>query len=272
MGRRRRCLERLHRALITNSAIYARSAQVSRPRRNATVALNAAGDASVVRVRGQETRAQRGRVRGQGCFTDWLSNTWDAVAGWVRQRLDQIQLALDLAGLTPGIGNAADFLNGVISLLRGRWGEAGLNFAAMLPGLGQGVTLGKLGAKGAALAGVVGGIGKFGDEAAEIVTGYGRYVRRVDNYKHALDPNHVRAAAKEKAGEILKRKPDGAPFDHLGETRRAMAGAKDHIINLKKHLSDPNLSQADRAVIEEELRLLSRMLDQAEGILGELAR
>ena len=68
-GKDRLCAEMP--ALITNSAIYARSAQVSRPRRNATVALNAAGDASVVRVRGQETRAQRGRVRGQGSKCLW---------------------------------------------------------------------------------------------------------------------------------------------------------------------------------------------------------
>ena len=52
--------------MITNSATWERSAQVSRPRRDATVRFNTAGDASAVRVRGQETRAQRGRIRDQG--------------------------------------------------------------------------------------------------------------------------------------------------------------------------------------------------------------
>ena len=105
-----------------------------------------------------------------------------------------------------------------------------------------------------------------------ITSTYGKYVRRVDDFKHALDPNHVIAAAKEKAGEVLKLRPDGIPYDHLTETRNAMQGAKRHINNLKKHLSDPKLSSADRAIIEGELGELSKILDGAEGILGELAK
>ena len=56
------------------------------------------------------------------------------------------------------------------------------------------------------------------------------------------------------------------------ETRANMSGARRHIINLKKHLSDSRLSPSDRAIIEAELGELSGWLDRAEEILGELAR
>ncbi|QDU60465.1 hypothetical protein Pan216_13060 [Planctomycetes bacterium Pan216] len=105
-----------------------------------------------------------------------------------------------------------------------------------------------------------------------ITTSYGRYVRRVDNYKHSLDPRHVKSAAREKAGEVVSRKESGVPYDHLTETRNDMASAKRHIVNIKKHLSDRNLSKANRAIIEGELGELSNLLDNAENILGELAR
>jgi len=100
-------------------------------------------------------------------------------------------------------------------------------------------------------------------------TQYGRYTRTVDRYKHALSPEHVRAAAREKAGEVVARKPDGMPFDHLTETRRAMAGAKERIKKLKKHLGDPNLTSEQRSIIESELSEFSHMLDLARAMLGE---
>jgi hypothetical protein len=63
--------------------------------------------------------------------------------GW----LDGLQLALDVAGLVPGVGNVADVLNAGISVARGDYVGAGLSLAAAVPGGGQGVTLAKLGRK-----------------------------------------------------------------------------------------------------------------------------
>ena len=51
-----------------------------------------------------------------------------------------------------------------------------------------------------------------------------------------------------------------------------MRGAKERIALLKKYLSDPNLSPEMRAAVQEELGELSRMLDNAERILGEFAQ
>ncbi len=107
-----------------------------------------------------------------------------------------------------------------------------------------------------------------GDPCLAFDTQYGRNTRTVDGYKHALSPEHIREIA-EKAGEVVARRADGTPFDHLTETRRAIAGAKDRIKWLKKHLSDPNLTEAQRQIIEGELREFSLLLDFARRVLQE---
>ena len=63
--------------------------------------------------------------------------------------LDRIQLTLDVAGLSPGLGIVPDAANTGISLLRGNWSDAGMNALAMIPILGQGTKGGQLLAKGA---------------------------------------------------------------------------------------------------------------------------
>lgn len=54
---------------------------------------------------------------------------------------DATQTALDAIGLIPGIGEFADLANGVISLARGNYEDAALNFAAMIPFVGTGATV-----------------------------------------------------------------------------------------------------------------------------------
>jgi hypothetical protein len=62
------------------------------------------------------------------------------------------------------------------------------------------------------------------------------------------------------------------PISFLEETRNYMQGAYDRILLLKKYVGNPQLSAAERAVIEDELGELSKMLDTAENILGEHVR
>ena len=54
--------------------------------------------------------------------------------------LDGIQLALDAAGLAPGVGAIPDLLNASISALRGDWGAAGLSVLAAVPVIGDAAT------------------------------------------------------------------------------------------------------------------------------------
>jgi hypothetical protein len=60
--------------------------------------------------------------------------------GW----LDNAQMALDGAGLFPGLGIFPDGLNVLISAGRGDWAGARLSAAAMIPIAGQAVTWAKL--------------------------------------------------------------------------------------------------------------------------------
>lgn len=62
--------------------------------------------------------------------------------------LDGIQLALDAAGLVPGVGAIPDLLNASISALRGDWTAAGLSVLAAVPVIGDAATAAKFAQKG----------------------------------------------------------------------------------------------------------------------------
>ena len=70
----------------------------------------------------------------------------------VNEVLDGIQLALDAAGMFPGLGAIPDLLNASISALRGDWFGAGLSILAAVPGVGDVVGGAKLAHKGMAAA------------------------------------------------------------------------------------------------------------------------
>lgn len=61
---------------------------------------------------------------------------------------DTLQNFLDVVGMVPGFGEIADGLNVMISLGRGRWGDAALSFAAMCPIAGNAATTAKWAKKG----------------------------------------------------------------------------------------------------------------------------
>jgi len=66
--------------------------------------------------------------------------------------LNKLQTGLDVAGMTPIVGNFVDLINAGISFGRGDVASGVLRASAALPGAGQAITLGKLGktaAKGA---------------------------------------------------------------------------------------------------------------------------
>lgn len=61
--------------------------------------------------------------------------------GW----LDGLQARLDVAGLAPGVGAAADVLNAGIHLYRGNYAAAGFALFCAIPGFGDAAAVGKLG-------------------------------------------------------------------------------------------------------------------------------
>ncbi len=82
------------------------------------------------------TQATTESTQGSGASTDTM--------------LDVVQTGLDVVGLVPGFGEAADGINAGIYALRGDYTNAGLSLAAMVPLAGWGATLGKIINKGLA--------------------------------------------------------------------------------------------------------------------------
>jgi hypothetical protein len=83
----------------------------------------------------------------QDTQTDLGATNWDVESpriGDISDSLDYIQEGLTYAGMTPALGVAPDVLNSLISLGRGEFVDAGINMAAAIPGVGQGVGATKL--------------------------------------------------------------------------------------------------------------------------------
>lgn len=66
--------------------------------------------------------------------------------------LDGVQMALDVAGMAPGVGAIPDLMNAAISVLRGDWVGAGLSIVAAVPGVGDVVGGAKIAYRGAHIA------------------------------------------------------------------------------------------------------------------------
>lgn len=91
--------------------------------------------------------------------------------------------------------------------------------------------------------------------------------RTTDSYKKHLTPRHLDAARRESRGEVVKRKADGTPYDHVTEVSEAQQGLLNRIEDIKKALRDPNLSEGQRTALEEELSEASLLLDWSRGYL-----
>ncbi|MCX7568168.1 cysteine peptidase family C39 domain-containing protein [Sulfitobacter sp. F26169L] len=131
--------------------------------------------------------------------------------GWVDTAIDGVQLALDVIGLIPGLGEIADGINGLISLARGDYVDAGLSFAAMIPFAGWFATAGKFGKKAVNAADLAGDVGrnvtKYGDEALTPLAKGGA---------GALDDaakKSVRTSGKPVAGKVKKTHKDHPLLD-----------------------------------------------------------
>lgn len=83
--------------------------------------------------------------------------------------LNNIQTALDIAGLVPGYGEVADGMNAVIYALRGDYINAGLSGSAMIPFAGWFSTGGKLTGKALKIVNKVDDVEKFTKKLAKEV-------------------------------------------------------------------------------------------------------
>ncbi|MGH7426413.1 MAG: polymorphic toxin type 28 domain-containing protein, partial [Candidatus Methylomirabilales bacterium] len=85
-----------------------------------------------------------------------------------------------------------------------------------------------------------------------------------DRYKRILDQRHLKAAWREQRGEVVARKPDGTPYNHVKEVEYAQQGLLNRITRLTRRLGRPGLGQAEREAALMEVGEASRLLDYSE--------
>jgi RHS repeat-associated protein len=83
--------------------------------------------------------------------------------------------------------------------------------------------------------------------------------------KHILN-GEMDAARREAAGEVVARKADGTPWDHVTELRDAQRGLLKRINKIKKELGG-DLTDEARAALQKELSEASKLLDKTEEYL-----
>jgi hypothetical protein len=87
---------------------------------------------------------------------------------------------------------------------------------------------------------------------------------KTDRLKEHLTEKDLDGARRELNGEVVARKGDGTPWDHVTEVREAQNGLSNQINRLKRQLSDSRLAPEDRPAVESELSEASRLLDYSE--------
>ena len=99
-------------------------------------------------------------------------------------------------------------------------------------------------------------------------TGYsGKTGTKTDRLKEHLTDRDLDAARRESNGEVVARKSNGEPWDHVNEVREAQNGLLNQVQRLQRKLGDTRLSEADRAAAQEELSEASRLLDHSKQFL-----
>jgi hypothetical protein len=85
-----------------------------------------------------------------------------------------------------------------------------------------------------------------------------------NRYESILDAKHLDAAARELRGEVVSRRPDGKPYDHVDEVRNAQKGLMSRIQSINNALSSPTTDPIQRYFLQRELSQASRLLDHSE--------
>jgi RHS repeat-associated protein len=94
-----------------------------------------------------------------------------------------------------------------------------------------------------------------------------RVRERLDNLKEHTTNRDLDAARRERQGEVVRRRSDGTPFDHVQEVQNAQNGLLNRIKDVNKALSQPNLTQEEIDELLALLSELSHLLDLTEGFV-----
>jgi RHS repeat-associated protein len=107
---------------------------------------------------------------------------------------------------------------------------------------------------------------RFGTSFAERTAN--ALTKAANSIRDHLTVADVTAAKREVAGEVVARKADGAPFDHVGEVRDALKSVGNAIDGLKKELANSALTDEARSAISSTISSLSKFKDRIEAYVG----
>ena len=92
----------------------------------------------------------------------------------------------------------------------------------------------------------------------------GPFRTKLNNIATHITERDLRAAARELKGEVVKRKPNGTPWDHVHEVKDAQNGLMKVINASKEVLNNSGKSAAEKAAAQADLSRASKMLDLSE--------
>jgi hypothetical protein len=140
--------------------------------------------------------------------------------------LDGVQLALDIGGLVPVVGEACDATNVLIHVARGNKAEALISAAAMIPVAGAAVVSGKFATKaGKALANNADKLDEIAEAASNVAQAARRNpqqdaanIRRINNaIRDHLKPKDIAGALRDALGNPVINPSTGKAYNHLEE-------------------------------------------------------
>lgn len=176
--------------------------------------------------------------------------------------------ALDAIGRLLVIAGIALFVWGLFMFPPLAFGLAATTEGVLLPtiaitltselGLAAAGSLG-LGAAGILLQEATDGSGRSSGGGTS--SGSARSSTPTDRAKEHLTQRDLDAARRELKGEVVARKPDGTPWDHVREVRETQTKLVNRIKALKRLLGDTRASESEKAAARAELSEASRLLD-----------
>ncbi len=95
---------------------------------------------------------------------------------------------------------------------------------------------------------------------------------RIGRRANTLNRRHYQAAAREARGEVVARRPDGRPYDHIADVRQATRALRSDLIRSERLLRSGNLSPESAASLRSASARGQRLLNEAESVLRRIGR
>jgi len=191
--------------------------------------------------------------------------------------LDSLQMTLDglslsTTGWMEPVSISADVVNAGVSYARGNTGEALMSLGGAVPFIGGPIIAKKIAknldriAEAADAADTAADAAKAADKATD-ASKVAEAPTKTDRLKKHVLNGEMDAARREAGGEVVARKADGTPWDHVTELRDAQRGLVNRINKIKKQLGGKDLTDDARGALQKELSEASKLLDKTEEYL-----